>query len=105
MAIHVDNTDLYEFRQKVADLGENIVAVLAEWGEGGERHITTFVAKKDADIERRIYEMEAQLIEKFKDRTFDFHLRSVPRGSDGNPELPTGPYFLLTWQASTYGKR
>jgi hypothetical protein len=105
MAVHVDNSDLHEFRGKVADLGENIVAVLAECGEGGERHVTTFLAKRDAHLEGRIYEIEADLIEKYKDRIFDFHIRPVPRDSTGKPELPSGPYFLLTWQASSYGNR
>lgn len=80
------------------------MAVLAEWGESGERHVTTFLARRDAGLEEKIYEIEAQLIEKYKDRTFDFHLRQVPRDSDGKPKLPGGPYFLLTWQASGYGK-
>ncbi len=105
MAVYADNSDLYEFRQKVADLGEGVAAVLAEWGERGERHVTTFLAKRDANLEERIYEIEAQVIEKYKDRVFDFHTRPVPLDATGNPHLPAGPYFLLTWQASRYGNR
>jgi hypothetical protein len=103
MTAYVDNSDLYELRERVADLGENVLAILAEYGESGERHITTFLAKRDSCLEERIYEIEAQMMEKYKDRIFDFHIRAVPRDSSGNPELPSGPYFLLTWQASNYG--
>lgn len=103
MTVFVDNSDLYEFRQKVADLGEDVVAVLAELGEGGERHVTTFLAKRNPDLEQGIYDIEAQLIQKYQDRVFDFHLRPVPLNSAGNPELPSGPYFLLTWHAASYG--
>ncbi len=105
LAFYVDNSDLYEFRQKIADLGEGIIAILAEWGEGNERHITTFMDRREKALEGKIYELEAELIEKYKDRVFDFHVRPVPRNSAGKPELPEGPYFLLTWQASSYGKR
>jgi hypothetical protein len=105
MTFLVDNSDLHEFRQKVAELGEDVVAVLVETGEECDRHITTFLATRNAEVEQKIYEIEAHLIKKYQDRVFDFHLRPLPRSESGDPELPSGPYFLLTWHGARYGTR
>jgi len=71
----VDNSDIYDFRNRVASLGEQVVAVLVEEGEEGERHITTFLSEESQELEQKIYDLEAETIEKYQDKAFDFHVR------------------------------
>lgn len=98
--VEVDINDLFDFREKIADLGPNVFAMLVEGGETGERHITTFLKESDSDLESRIYGIEADIIEKYPNHTFDFHVREIPRDGAGNPILPPGEtYFMLTWQS------
>lgn len=95
----VDYSDIHEFRRKAVSLGEEVIAVLVEEGEDNERHITTFLSREAPELEEKIYRLESEIIEKYRNRVFDFHLRVVPKGDDGQPSLPGGTYYLLTWSA------
>jgi hypothetical protein len=95
----VDYSDIYDFRQRVVSI-PGVVAVLAEPGPGGERHITTFLSSESDEAEEQVYEVEAAIIDKYCNRVFDFHLRVVPRDEHGRPLLSGGPFYLLTWQPS-----
>jgi len=94
----VDNSDIHDFRQEVASI-PGVCALLVETAADGERHVTTFVLELSEEIETRVYRAEARIIDKYLDRMFDFHLRVVPRDERGRPQLPGGPFYLLTWQA------
>lgn len=99
-AVKVDNSDLYEFRERAAALGPQVYAILVEAGETEERHVTTFLTKSTPELEAHIYALEAEIIEKYCDRIFDFHVRTVPTDDQGNRVLPPGEtYFMLTWQS------
>ena len=98
VGIVVDNTDIYEFRRRVSALSDQVVALFVEEGEQGERHITTFISKASKVLENKIFQVEAEIISKYTNRIFDFHVRIVPQDDSGNPVLPGGTYYLLTWQ-------
>lgn len=99
LQLRAQNSDIHEFRRNVASLGKEIFAVLVEEGEENERHITTFVNKLTEELARQIYALEAEIIQKYRNRIFDFHVREAPRDDSGEVQLPGGTYYLLTWQA------
>ena len=81
-------------------MGAGVEAVLVEQAEGGETHITTFLSEPSGEVEERVYEVEAAIIQKYTSEVFDFHVRLVPRNNDGSANLPDGAYYLLTWRSS-----
>lgn len=97
--VQVDFEDLHEFRNRVSNLGSEIVAVLAEDGEHGERHITTFVLKDSETLVTQIVDIQADIVEKYVKKSYSFHIRVAPRDKDRKVLLPGGPYYLLTWRA------
>ena len=104
--VKVDIGDLREFRERAAKIDSRVYAILVEPGEGEERHITTFLTEPDAEVERQIYELEAEIIDKYQDRIFDFHLRTITRDDNGRPLLPCASiYFMLTWETPSHGNR
>lgn len=92
--------DLHLFKSEVADLGPEIIAIQAERGESGERHVTTFIEEESVALRIKIIDIQAKIIQKFPNNKYSFHIRVSPRDKDGNFCLPTwGEYYLLTWQA------
>jgi hypothetical protein len=94
----VNFDDLHEFKERVTAIGENVVAILAE-EEDGTRHVTTFLRESSDEYLEKIIDIQADLIERYEDRDFSFHIRVAPRNDAGEIWLPDGPYFLLTWAA------
>ena len=95
-----DITAAREFCERVAELGIGVAAIMVEELDAGEQHVTTFLTERSAELERSIYKIEAEVIEQHPGVTLDFHTRVVPRDAFGRPDLPDGPYYLLTWQAA-----
>ena len=90
--------DLHEFTSKVSQL-DGIVAVIAEEGESGERHITTFMEIELEELSEQIIDVQADIIETYPGIQYSFHIRVVPRDDNGDLDLPSGQYFLRSWQS------
>jgi hypothetical protein len=93
-----DYTDLKKFRDTILKLGDVIVAIMAEEEEQGERHVTTFIAEDSEEAVGQIADIEAGIILEFPEHNYSFHVRVLPRDEAGDPLLPTGNYFLLSWR-------
>jgi len=63
------------------------------------QHVTTFLFQRSRESEAAVYEIEAEIMKQHPATVLEFHVRAMPRNADGVPELPSGRYFLLTWQA------
>ena len=87
-----------EFCDEVSTLGA--IAVMVEELEGRIQHITTFLAERSPELEDAIYQLEASILQQHPEIVLDFHVRATPRDENGVPELPDGPYYLLTWRAA-----
>lgn len=90
--------DLHEFTSKVSQL-DGVVAVIAEEGESGERHITTFIEIESEELSEQIIDAQADIIETYTETQYSFHIRVVPRDDSGDFDLPSGQYFLRAWQS------
>jgi len=77
-----------------------VEAVMVEEIQEGVQHVTTFLAERSPELEARIYEIEASIIQTYRDAILDFHVRVVPRDETGSPEFPDGSYYLLSWRAA-----
>lgn len=77
----------------------SVVAILAEPIEdhGAAVHITTFADPLDESTRDAVYSAECDLIDKFENTRFDFHLRQ-PARVDGRIVIPPTPYALILWQ-------
>ncbi len=93
----MDTDDLHDFTRRVSQVGNGVLAVRAEEGESGERHITTFIEEDSEELSEKIIEVQADIIESFPTKEYSFHIRVAPRDEDGKITLPDGPYYLLTW--------
>ena len=100
--------DLRDFTRMVARLG-GVAAVLAEEGESGERHITTFIETESEQLVERIIDAQADIIELYyqesgsgtpspSPRQYSFHIRVTPKNERGEFALPSGHYLLIPWQ-------
>ena len=89
--------DLHKFTSKVSQL-DDVVAVIAEEGESGERHITTFIGIESEELLEQIIDVQVDIIETYPETQYSFHIRVVPRDDNGDLDLPSGQYFLRTWQ-------
>ena len=94
----IDNKDLHEFKQAVASISAQVLAIRAEKGEAGERHITTFISEDSESLEEKIIAAQAQIILKYPEKNYSFHIRAAQRNEDGKVWLPSGSYCLLTWE-------
>ena len=94
----VDNGDLHAFKELVVNISNDVLAIRAELGEDGERHITTFVSEESDQLREKIIASQAQIILTFPDREYSFHIRVAPRKDSGELWLPDGSYCLLTWE-------
>ena len=90
--------DLHDFTNKVSRL-DGVTAVLAEEGESGERHVTTFIQTESERLSEQIIYIQADIIEDYPEKQYSFHIRVVPKDGKGDLALPSGHYFLLPWQA------
>ena len=99
--------DLHEFTRKVSRLA-GVTAVLAEDGESGERHITTFIETESEQLVEQIIDAQADIIDFYcqefgsggpssPSRQYSFHIRLVPKNEEGEVTLPRGHYYLLSW--------
>jgi len=93
-----DMSAVRDFCDKISKLG--IAAVMVEETEVGVQHVTTFLSERSREVEAEIYNIEADVIQRHGGVTLEFHIRAVPRDTDGAPELPSGRYYLLTWHAA-----
>lgn len=74
-----------------------VVAIIAEPIENHPAlHITTFVTSLDDETRDAVYQAEIDLMDSFKDMTFDFHLRQ-PEMFEDVPAIPPAPYALVWW--------
>ena len=89
--------DLHKFTSKVSQLA-GVVAVIAEEGESGERHITTFIGIESEELSEQIIDVQVDIIETYPETQYSFHIRVAPRDDNGDLDLPSGQYFLRTWQ-------
>ena len=90
--------DLHKFTSKVSQL-DDVVAVIAEEGESGERHITTFIGIESEELSEQIIDVQVDIIETYPETQYSFHIRVAPRDDNGDLDLPSGQYFLRTWQS------
>ena len=90
--------DLHKFTSKVSQL-DGVVAVIAEEGESGERHITTFIGIESEELSEQIIDVQADIMETYPETQYSFHIRVAPRDDNGDLDLPSGQYFLRTWQS------
>lgn len=99
--------DLHEFTRKVSRL-DGVAAILAEEGESGERHITTFIETESEQLVEQIIDAQADIIDLYCQesgsgapsslpRQYSFHIRVVPKNEEGKFALPRGHYCLLPW--------
>lgn len=99
--------DLHEFTRRVSRL-DGVAAVLAEKGESGERHITTFIETESEQLVERIIDAQADIIDLYcqefgsespssPPKQYSFHIRVVPKNEEGEFTLPRGHYYLLPW--------
>lgn len=79
----------------------SVVAILAEPVEdnGAAVHITTFADPLDEPTREAVYSAECDLIDKFENTRFDFHLRQ-PQRVQGRIVIPPSPYAMILWQRS-----
>ncbi len=89
-----------DFCDQISKLNGGIDAVMVEELEDRTQHVTTFVSERSRELEAEIYSIEAAIIKKHPEVLLDFNVRVTPRGQSGNPELPDGSYYLLTWRAA-----
>ena len=95
-----DVSAVRDFCDQVSKLGRGIEAVMVEELDSGVQHVTTFLSERAPELEAEIYKVEAGILQKFPEAILDFHVRAVPKDEVGNPELPNGSYYLLTWLAA-----
>lgn len=99
--------DLHEFTRRVSHM-DGVAAVLAEEGESGERHITTFIEIESEQLVEWIIDAQADIIDLYcqdlgsgtpssPPRQYSFHIRVVPKNEEGKFALPRGHYCLLPW--------
>ncbi len=98
-ATEIDTEDLHEFKGELAALSEDVIAIQSDTGEYGERHITTFILEKSEPLSLQIINIEAKIIRKYPQRDYSFHIRTTPKDKDGKFLLPSGSYYLMTWQS------
>jgi hypothetical protein len=94
-----DVSAVREFCDRVSELGAAAVMV-EELDADDLQHVTTFLYERSQELESRIYQIEAEIIQKYSKANLEFHVRIVPRDSDGIAVLPSGSYYLLTWRAA-----
>ena len=95
----VDTGDLHEFKNEVAALSEEVIAIQADTGEYGERHVTTFILRESEKLSSKIINVEAKIIRQFPQREYSFHIRATPQDENEKFLLPSGSYYLMTWQS------
>jgi len=96
---NTDTSAVREFCEQLSKL-HGIEAVLVEEVDGGAQHVTTFLSDRAAELEAKIYGIEADTMLKHPSIVLDFHVRVAPKDENGRPELPDGSYYLLTWRAA-----
>lgn len=80
----------------LSPLGEVLAMIAETIGDAGALHITVFADPVSEKTRETIYGGERELLDRFPDITFDFHLRQ-PERVDGEPMIPPAPQALVLW--------
>jgi hypothetical protein len=84
-----------DFIKAVAQL-PGVQCIIAEEGESGTIHVTTFAEPLNPELEKRIYDAEYNAISSNPGRQFDFHTRRVSEAK-GRLSLSAGQHYFGVW--------
>lgn len=102
IVVHSVHPSISEFVRRVAEI-EGVHCVVAEDISEEDKpdeyiiHLTTFAHPLSEQTRSAVYAIEAELIDEYPDRSFDFHLRDSSGTVTQTPMLLPGQRFFAIW--------